>query len=49
MNYHRLAEERLLVKCSKKLEKNEQKLRKKKKKLVFSLEERKSKDQKHKQ
>ena len=39
MNYHRIAEERLLVKCSTKLEKNEQKMRKKKKKLIFSLKE----------
>ena len=43
MNYHRLAEERLLVKCSTKIDKNEQKMRMKKTKLIFSLKERKIK------
>ena len=43
MNYHRLAEERLLEKCSKKLEKIEQTMRMKKTKLIFSLKERKRK------
>ena len=43
MNYHRLAGERLLVKCSTKLDKNEQKMRMKKTKLIFSLKARKIK------
>ena len=42
-NYHRITEERLLVKFSTKLEKNEQKMRMKKTKLIFPVKERKIK------